>query len=37
MADYPVGQQPATFQPIVGTWRVIQDGPDKVIMVDGQP
>ena len=32
-----VGQPPAAFQPIVGTWRVVQDGPDKVIMVDGQP
>src|SRR3982074_1930477 len=32
-----VGQPPTTFQPIVGTWRVIQDGADKVIMVDGQP
>jgi hypothetical protein len=32
-----VGQPPATFQPIVGTWRVNQDGQDKVIMVDGQP
>jgi hypothetical protein len=32
-----VGQPPATFQPIVGTWRVVQDGPEKVIMVDGQP
>jgi hypothetical protein len=32
-----VGQAPAAFQPIVGTWRVVQDGSDKVIMVDGQP
>jgi hypothetical protein len=32
-----VGQPPTTFQPIVGTWRVVQDGTDKVIMVDGQP
>jgi hypothetical protein len=32
-----VGQPPTTFQPIVGTWRVVQEGPDKVIMVDGQP
>jgi hypothetical protein len=32
-----VGQSPTTFQPVVGTWRVVQDGPDKVIMVDGQP
>jgi hypothetical protein len=32
-----VGQPPTTFQPIVGTWRVAQDGPEKLIMVDGQP
>jgi hypothetical protein len=32
-----VGQPPTMFQPIVGSWRVVQDGPDKVIMVDGQP
>jgi len=32
-----IGQPPTTFQPIVGTWRVVQDGPEKVIMVDGQP
>jgi hypothetical protein len=32
-----VGQPPSTFQPIVGTWRVVQDGLDKAIMVDGQP
>ncbi len=32
-----VGQPPTKFQPIVGTWRVVQDGPEKVITVDGQP
>src|SRR5437762_227692 len=32
-----VGQPPRTFQSIVGTWRVVQDGPEKVIMIDGQP
>jgi hypothetical protein len=32
-----VGQPPAAFAPIVGTWRVVQDGAEKVIMVDGQP
>src|SRR5205823_9684956 len=32
-----VGQPPTTFQPVVGTWRVVQDGPEKVIMVDGLP
>src|SRR5262249_42522623 len=31
------GKPPATFEPIVGTWLVAQDGPDKVIMVDGRP
>src|SRR5262249_10700466 len=32
-----VGRPPATFEPMVGTWLVAQDGPDKVIMVDGRP
>jgi hypothetical protein len=32
-----VGRPPATFEPIVGTWLVAQDGTDKVIMVDGRP
>ena len=32
-----VGRVPATFEPMVGTWVVAQDGQDKVIMVDGRP
>jgi hypothetical protein len=32
-----VGKPPATFEPMVGTWIVAQDGPDKVIMLDGRP
>ena len=32
-----VGRPPATFEPMVGTWVVVQDGPDKAIMVDGRP
>jgi hypothetical protein len=32
-----VGKPPKTFEPMVGTWVVAQDGPDKVIMVDGRP
>lgn len=32
-----VGKPPATFEPIVGTWVVVQDGNDKVIMIDGRP
>ena len=32
-----VGRPPATFEPIVGTWVVAQDGPDKVIRIDGTP
>jgi hypothetical protein len=32
-----VGEEPKIFQPIVGTWVVVQDGADKVIMVDGRP
>jgi hypothetical protein len=31
------GKPPATFESMVGTWVVTQDGPDKVIMVDGRP
>ena len=32
-----VGKAPKTFEPIVGTWLVAQDGGEKVIMVDGRP
>lgn len=32
-----VGRPPATFEPMVGTWVMAQDGPDKVIVVDGRP
>jgi hypothetical protein len=32
-----VGKPPVTFEPMVGTWVVAQDGPDKVIVVDGRP
>jgi hypothetical protein len=32
-----VGKPPKTFEPMVGTWVVARDGPDKVIMVDGRP
>jgi hypothetical protein len=31
------GKAPVTFEPMVGTWVVAQDGADKVIMVDGRP
>jgi hypothetical protein len=31
------GKSPVAFEPMVGTWVVAQDGPDKVIMVDGRP
>jgi hypothetical protein len=31
------GKAPATFEPMVGTWIVVQDGGEKVIMVDGRP
>jgi hypothetical protein len=31
------GRTPTTFEPMVGTWVVAQDGADKVIMVDGRP
>ena len=32
-----VGKTPVTFEPMVGTWVIAQDGPDKVIMIDGRP
>jgi hypothetical protein len=32
-----VGKPPAAFEPMVGTWVVAQDGPDKVVIVDGRP
>jgi hypothetical protein len=32
-----VGKPPATFEPMVGTWIVQQDGSEKVIGVDGRP
>jgi hypothetical protein len=31
------GKPPVTFEPMVGTWIVAQEGRDKVIMVDGRP
>jgi hypothetical protein len=30
-----VGKPPATFEPMMGSWLVAQDGADKVIKVDG--
>jgi hypothetical protein len=32
-----VGKPPATFEPMVGTWVIAQDGSDRVIMIDGRP
>jgi len=32
-----VGRPPTTFEPIVGTWVVTEDGGEKAIMVDGRP
>jgi hypothetical protein len=37
LAKEQPGKPPATFEPMVGTWLVAQDGADKVIMVDGRP
>jgi hypothetical protein len=37
LSNEQVGKPPATFEPMVGTWLVGQDGADKVIMVDGRP
>jgi hypothetical protein len=30
-----VGRTPVSFEPVMGSWIVAQDGPDKVIKVDG--
>jgi len=32
-----VGKTPVTFEPMVGTWVIAQDGAEKVIMIDGRP
>jgi hypothetical protein len=32
-----VGKPPAAFEPMVGTWVVVQDGAEKAISVDGRP
>ena len=32
-----VGQPPKTFEPMVGTWLIGEDGGEKVVMVDGRP
>ena len=32
-----VGKAPTTFEPMVGTWVIAQDGGEKVVMVDGRP
>src|SRR6185436_2355933 len=37
LAREQVGKPPSTFEPMVGTWLVAEDGPDKVIRVDGAP
>src|SRR5690606_16333940 len=37
LAGETVGNPPTTFEPIVGTWNVIEDGGEKVIMLDGRP
>ena len=37
LSQEQVGRPPATFEPIVGTWIVVQDGVDKAVMVDGRP
>ena len=37
LSKEPVGKPPVSFEAMVGTWVVAQDGADKVIMVDGRP
>ena len=31
------GKPPAAFEPMVGTWSIVRDGADNVVMVDGRP
>jgi len=35
LANEPVGRPPTVFEPEIGNWVVVQDGPEKVIKVDG--
>jgi len=37
LAHERVGRPPTTFEPIVGTWTVVNDGGENAIMVDGRP
>ena len=37
LSNEQVGKPPATFEPMVGTWLIAQDGTEKVVMVDGRP
>lgn len=37
LAKEEVGKTPATFEPMVGTWVIAEDGKEKVIRVDGSP
>src|SRR5271169_3251811 len=37
LSSEQVGKPPVTFEPMVGTWVVAQDGNDKVVMIDGRP
>jgi hypothetical protein len=32
-----VGRPPTTFEPMVGSWVIGEDGGEKVVMVDGRP
>jgi hypothetical protein len=32
-----VGRPPQSFEPMVGTWTVVEDAGEKAIMVDGRP
>ncbi len=37
LAKERVGAAPATFEPMVGSWVIAEDGGQKVVMVDGRP
>jgi hypothetical protein len=37
LSQEQVGKPPKSFEPMVGTWIVAQDGSEKVVMIDGRP
>jgi len=37
LSKEPLGRTPSAFEPMVGTWLVVEDGGEKAIKVDGAP